>query len=94
MNARNRSPLELQHRLSGWQRRGGEAEISEMMEVAAERSSAQYTAFDVNFEINRYNYTDEKSSCWIKLAQRTPLIYFMPVPWNTSAWQNKGGLFL
>ena len=38
----------------------GEAEISEMMEVAAERFSAQYTAFDVNFEINRYNYTGEK----------------------------------
>ena len=46
----------------------GEAEISEMMEVAAERFSAQYTAFDVNFEINRYNYTDEKEQLQIGRA--------------------------
>ena len=68
----------------------GEAEISEMMEVAAERFSAQYTAFDVNFEINRYNYTDEKEQLLDKIGTEDAADIFYAGSWNTSAWAEQG----
>ena len=70
----------------------GEAEISEMMEVAAERFSAQYTAFDVNFEINRYNYTDEKEQLLDKIGTEDAADIFYAGSWNTSAWAEQGWL--
>ena len=70
----------------------GEAEISEMMEVAAERFSAQYPAFDVNFEINRYNYTDEKEQLLDKIGTEDAADIFYAGSWNTSAWAEQGWL--
>ena len=70
----------------------GEGEISEMMEVAAERFSAQYTAFDVNFEINRYNYTDEKEQLLDKIGTEDAADIFYAGSWNTSAWAEQGWL--
>lgn len=70
----------------------GESEASDMLALAAERFSAQYTACDVRFEISRYNYMDEKAQLLDKIGTQDATDIFFAGSWNTSAWADKGWL--
>lgn len=70
----------------------GESEISEMLTLAAERFSAQYTKYDVTFEVTRYNYTDEKEQLLDKIGTEDAADLFYAGSWNTSAWADNGWL--
>nr|WP_286167055.1 extracellular solute-binding protein [Clostridium sp. D33t1_170424_F3] len=63
-----------------------------MLALAAERFSAQYTAYDVQVEISRYNYTDEKEQLLDKIGTEDSTDIFFAGSWNTSAWADKGWL--
>ncbi|WP_087064279.1 ABC transporter substrate-binding protein [Intestinibacillus massiliensis] len=70
----------------------GETEASAMLAVAAERFRAQYEGCDVQFEISRYNYTDEKEQLLDKIGTADAADIFFAGSWNTSAWADKGWL--
>ena len=70
----------------------GETEISEMLKLAGERFSAQYTEYDVTFEVSRYNYTDEQAQLLDKMGTEDAVDLFYAGSWNTSAWADKGWL--
>ena len=70
----------------------GEAEISELLTLAGERFSAQYTEYDVTFEVTRYNYTDEKTQLLDKIGTEDAADIFYSGSWNVSAWADKGWL--
>lgn len=70
----------------------GEAETIDLLEVAAERFSAQYSDYNVTFEFNRYNYVDEKTQLLDKIGTADAADVFYAGSWNTSAWADKGWL--
>lgn len=70
----------------------GETEISELLTLAGERFSAQYTEYDVTFEVTRYNYTDEKEQLLDKIGTEDAADIFYSGSWNVSAWADKGWL--
>lgn len=70
----------------------GEAEVYDMLTVAAERFKAQYQKYDVEFEISRYNYLDEQEQLADKYGTEEAADMFFSGSWNTPQYAKQGWL--
>ena len=68
----------------------GEAEVVDLLEAAAERFNKQYDKYEVTFEFNRYNYTDEKEQLLDKVGTEEAVDLFYAGSWNVSSWAERG----
>ncbi len=70
----------------------GEAEVSDLLEAAAERFQAQYDRYDVEFAISRYNYLDEQAQLADKYGTEEAADLFFSGSWNTPLYVDRGWL--
>lgn len=69
-----------------------EAEVYDMLTVAAEKFQVQYTQYDVQFEISRYDYLDEQEQLVDKYGTEQAADLFFSGSWNTPLYAKRGWL--
>lgn len=70
----------------------GEAEVYDMLTVAAQRFKAQYDRYDVEFAISRYDYLDEQAQLADKYGTDEAADIFFAGSWNVPLYVKRGWL--
>ncbi len=70
----------------------GDAEAYDLLTAAAERFRAQYTRYDVEFVISRYDYLDEQTQLADKYGTPESADLFFSGSWNVPLYAERGWL--
>lgn len=70
----------------------GEAEVYDMLTLAAQRFQAQYDRYDVEFDISRYDYLDEQTHLADKYGTEEAADIFFSGSWNVPLYAARGWL--
>lgn len=70
----------------------GEAEVYDMLTVAAKHFQAQYDRYDVEFDISRYDYLDEQAQLADKYGTKEAADIFFAGSWNVPLYAKRGWL--
>lgn len=70
----------------------GEAEVYDMLTLAAQRFQAQYGRYDVEFDISRYDYLDEQAQLADKYGTDEAADIFFAGSWNVPLYAKRGWL--
>lgn len=70
----------------------GEAEVYDMLTAASERFQAQYSQYDVEFAISRYDYLDEQAQLADKYGTPEAADLFFCESWNVPLYVERGWL--
>ena len=70
----------------------GEAEVYDLFVAAAEKFKAQYDKYDVEFDISRYDYLDEKEQLADKYGTEDAADIFFAGSYNVPAYVESGWL--